>query len=328
MPRKQAAHVVAGLALVHLLAEHLDARHRRLAALVEADDLDLVVDVNLAALDSARRHRAAALDREHVFHRHQERLVHLAHRLRDLRVQRLQQLVDRLLPLRVAVQRRQRRSADDLRVVALELVLGQELADFHLHQVQHLRVFHRVALVQEHHDVVQTHLARQQHVLARLRHHAVQRAHHQDRAVHLRRARDHVLDVVRVARAIDVRVVPLRRLVLHVAHRDRHRLRLVADDAALRDVRVLDLLRQVLLALDLHDRRRQRRLAVVDVTDRPHVHVGLVAYELLFGHRCSSANFAIVEDRLAVVQSPLRSPEPTTRIELVTSSLPRTRSTN
>ena len=46
-------------------------------------------------------------------------------------------------------------------------------------------------------------------MLARLRHRAVRRRHHEDRAVHLRRARDHVLDVVSVARAIDVRVVAL-----------------------------------------------------------------------------------------------------------------------
>ena len=127
------------------------------------------------------------------------------------------------------LQRRQRRAADDRRVVAVELVLAQELADFHLHQVEHLRVFHRVALVQEHDDVVQTDLTREQHVLARLRHHAVERAHHQDRAVHLRRAGDHVLDVVGVAGAVDVRVVALRRSRTPRGHRDRHRLRLVAD---------------------------------------------------------------------------------------------------
>jgi len=44
-------------------------------------------------------------------------------------------------------------------------------------------------------------------VLARLRHDRVERRHDQDRAVHLRRARDHVLDVVGVTGAIDVRVV-------------------------------------------------------------------------------------------------------------------------
>ena len=107
----------------------------------------------IAALHAARRHRAAALDREHVLDRHQERLVDVTHRVRDLRVERREQLVDRLLPLRVAVERRKRRAADHLRVVPVELVLVQKLADFHLDQVQHLRVVHRVALVQEHHDV-------------------------------------------------------------------------------------------------------------------------------------------------------------------------------
>jgi hypothetical protein len=57
-------------------------------------------------------------------------------------------------------------------------------------------------------------------VLARLRHRAVDAAHHEDRAVHLRRARDHVLDVVGVARAIDVRVVPVRRAVFNVRRGD------------------------------------------------------------------------------------------------------------
>ena len=63
------------------------------------------------------------------------------------------------------------------------------------------------------------HLTRQQHVLTRLRHRTVRGAHHQDRAVHLRRSRDHVLHVVRVARAVDVRVVTVLSLVLHVRRR-------------------------------------------------------------------------------------------------------------
>jgi hypothetical protein len=67
-------------------------------------------------------------------------------------------------------------------------------------------------------------LASEQHVLARLRHRAVGRRHDQDRAVHLGGARDHVLDEVGVARAVDVRVVALRRLVLGVRGRDGHRL--------------------------------------------------------------------------------------------------------
>ena len=65
------------------------------------------------------------------------------------------------------------------------------------------------------------HLARQKDVLARLRHRPVGGRADQDRPVHLRRARDHVLHVVGVPGAVDMRVVPVRRLVLHMRRRDR-----------------------------------------------------------------------------------------------------------
>ena len=237
--------------------------------------------------------------------------------LRNERVQRVHQLVDALVRRVVprVRQRLQRRTLDDRRRVPRELVLGQQLPHLELHQLQQLRVVHHVALVQEHHDVRHVHLPRQQHVLARLRHRAVRRRHHQDRAVHLRRARDHVLHVVRVTRAVHVRVVPVRRLVLHVRRRDR--------DAALPLLRrLVDLVerherRQALLRLPLRDRRRQRRLAVVHVTDRPHVHVRLRPLELLLGHEASplsASEFVCVE--------------PTSGIEPLTSSLPRTCSTD
>src|SRR5215213_7062243 len=80
---QQAADVVARLALVEQLLEHLDARDRGLARLLDADDLDLFADLDHAALDAPRDHRAAALDPEDVFDRHQERLVDRALRLWD-----------------------------------------------------------------------------------------------------------------------------------------------------------------------------------------------------------------------------------------------------
>ena len=124
---------------------------------------------------------------------------------------------------RVALERLERRAADDRRVVARVLVLRQQLAQLHLDQVEQLLVAlaDHVALVQVDDDRRHADLAAEQDVLARLRHRAVRRRHHQDRAVHLRRARDHVLDVVGVARAVDVRVVALVRLVLDVRRRDR-----------------------------------------------------------------------------------------------------------
>ena len=163
-------------------------------------------------------HRAAPGDGEHVFHRHQEGAVDGALGLRDVGVQRFGQLHDgsfAQLAL-VAFQGQLGRAVDDGGVVAGEVVLGQQLAHFHLHQLQQLGVIDHVALVQEHDDVGHAHLAGQQDVLAGLGHRAVGGGTHQDGAVHLGGAGDHVLDVVGVAGAVHVRVVAVRGLVLDV----------------------------------------------------------------------------------------------------------------
>src|SRR5271168_4713817 len=120
-------------------------------------------------------------------------------------------------------------------------------------------------------------------MLARLRHRAVCRRYHQDRAVHLRGSGDHVLDVIRVSRAVHVRVVPVCRFILHVRNRN--------GDAALALFRrVVNRIKRaekylrVVLREHLGDCRRQRRFAVIDVTNGPNVHVRLVSFELLLGH--------------------------------------------
>ena len=61
---------------------------------------------------------------------------------------------------------------------------------------------------------------REEDVLAGLGHRAVRGRDDQDRAVHLGRAGDHVLDVVGVTGAVDVRVVAVRRRVLDVGDGD------------------------------------------------------------------------------------------------------------
>ena len=106
-------------------------------------------------------------------------------------------------------------------VVARELVLGQQLADLELDELQDLLVVDHVGLVQRDHDVGHADLAGEQHVLLGLRHRAVGGGDDQDRAVHLGRTGDHVLDVVGVTGAVDVRVVALLGLVLDVRDRDR-----------------------------------------------------------------------------------------------------------
>ena len=109
-----------------------------------------------------------------------------------------------------------------------EVVLREQLTDFELDEIEKLGIVDEIALVQEHHDTRHVDLACQQDVLARLRHRTVDCAHDQDRAVHLRGTRDHVLHVVCVSRAVDVRVVAVLRLVLDMRRRDRKNFRRVA----------------------------------------------------------------------------------------------------
>ncbi len=94
---EQAADVVAGLALIQGLVEHFDAGDRSSSrASVETDDLDFVADLHEAALDTAGGDGTATFDREHVFDRHQERLVDFADRLGNVGVDRVHQLADAL----------------------------------------------------------------------------------------------------------------------------------------------------------------------------------------------------------------------------------------
>src|SRR5690554_335353 len=288
-PQEQ-THVVARYALIEQLAEHLHTRHHRLLRGAKTYDLDLLAHLHRPPLDPARRHRPAPRDREHVLDRHQERLVRITHRLRDVAVDRVHQLRDLLPPLAVRIatlQRQQRRPLDDRRLVPREVVLAQKLPNLQLHQLQKLRVVDHVHLVQEHHQVRHVHLPRQQNVLARLRHRTIRRTHHQNRTVHLRRTRDHVLHVVGVPRTVHVRVVTLLRLVLHVRRRNR--------DPPLTLLRRLvdaverNLVRQTLRRLNRRDRSRQRRLPVVHVTNRPHVHMRLRPLELCLRHGLSGS---------------------------------------
>src|SRR6187200_310007 len=97
-PSQQDPDVVAGLDLVEELAEHLEVGRRRLARVVDPDDLDLLHLLEDTALDPARHDGAAAGDREDVFDRHQEGLVDVALGLGDVGVHRGQELVDLVAP--------------------------------------------------------------------------------------------------------------------------------------------------------------------------------------------------------------------------------------
>ena len=191
---------------------------------------------------------------------------------------------DRLLAdFRVTVfDRGQRRAGDDRDRVAREFVGRQEFANFEFDEVQQFLVVDHVDLVEEHDQRRHADLTGEQDVLAGLRHRAVGGGHDEDRAVHLGGAGDHVLHVVGVAGAVDVSVVTGLRLVLDVRRVDR-------DAAGLffgRRVDLVILLRRGAAGLgeNHRDRRRQRRLAMVDVANRADVYVRLRTREFFLAH--------------------------------------------
>ena len=280
---EQCADVVARNRAVEQLAEHLDTRNNCAARLIlKADDLNRIVQLQLAALHTARCDRAAARDGEYVLNRHEERLLRVAGRCRDVRINCIHELEDLRLHRLVALKCLECRACDDGDVVAGELVLREQLAHFHLNEFEELGVIHLVNLVEEDDKRRNTDLTSEQDVLTGLGHRAVSCGDNEDRAVHLRSTRNHVLDIVRMARAVNVRIVTVVRLVLHVCRIDR--------DAALAllrslvDVRIVLELRIALLGENLRDRSRQRRLAVVNVADRADVDMGLAAVKFFLCH--------------------------------------------
>jgi hypothetical protein len=187
-----------------------------------ADELDFAVLLEDAALDTTRDDGAAAGDGEDVLDGHEEGLLGVTRGGRYPAVDLLEQLVDLLLAdfRLAALERAQRGAHDNGRLVALEAVAGEQLAHLHLDELQHFLVLDGVDLVDEDDDLLDADLAGEQQVLAGLWHLAVRGGDDDDGAVHVGGARDHVLDVIGVARAVDVCVVAGVGLVLDVGGRD------------------------------------------------------------------------------------------------------------
>ena len=143
--------VVAGTAFVEQLAEHFDTGADGLNGRSEANDFDFFADFDDTAFDTAGNNSTAAFDREHVFDRHQERLVDRALRLRDERVNRFHQLEDRIVAEGgiLAFQRANSQAFDDRGGVTREFVFVQELAYFHFNEFDQFGIS-QVHLVEEH----------------------------------------------------------------------------------------------------------------------------------------------------------------------------------
>ena len=280
---EQQTYVVAGLALVEQLAEHLDTRTgRSQGLLLKTYDLDGIAYVDDTGLDTARYNGTAAGDREHVLDRHQERLLVLTLRDRNILVNSVHQLHDLVLPCRLAVQAAECGTADNGSVVAVIFVFRKQVANLHLDEVEHFGVVHHVALVQENNDAGNVHLTGEQHVLVGLGHRAVRCGNYQNGTVHLSGTGNHVLHIVGVSGAVYVSIVAVGRLVLNVRGVDRDTtlflLRSVVDGVERTK------LRQTFLSQNGRDSSGKGGLTVVNVSDGTDVHMRFRTVEFFFCH--------------------------------------------
>src|SRR4029078_5964018 len=115
------------------LLEHLNTCDDRVLCVLDADDLDRLVDLDLHSLNSSRGNGSSSLDGEDVFYRHQEGLVHLTCGCRDVTVDSFHQLRYFSFPCGIAFECLESRALDDRDVVSRELISLEEFSAFHLY---------------------------------------------------------------------------------------------------------------------------------------------------------------------------------------------------
>lgn len=220
---QQQPRVVAGARLLAELLEGLDVGDLGLDHLGSfADQLDLLIPLQGASLDTARGDGSTAGDGEDVLDGHQEGLVEVTLGGRDPLVDGLHQLVNLLVAdlVALALQGHQGGTHDDGGLVALEAVVGEQLAHLHLDQLQHLGVVDGVDLVDEDDDLLHTDLSGEEKMFSRLRHLTVGSSDDNDGTVHVGGTCDHVLDVIGVTGAVDVGIMSVVRRVFDVCRRN------------------------------------------------------------------------------------------------------------
>src|SRR5690606_28015462 len=131
---KKCTDVVARLCGIKQLTEHLNACNNRLAGFfLQTNDLDLVTNCNCTTLNTASSNCTTTSDCKYVLNWHQEWLICVTLWLWDVRVDVLEQLDDLVSPRTVRVhQCFTSGTTNDWCVIARELILVEQFANFHL----------------------------------------------------------------------------------------------------------------------------------------------------------------------------------------------------
>ena len=279
------ADVVAALGEVQGLAEHFKTGNDGALGRFDTDDFSRVVDVDAATFDTAGNNGATARDGHDVFDREKEGLGIIVDRIRDVGVKGVEKLKDGLaggIVDGLGVAGLESGATDNRGFVAREVVFVEKVANVHFNEVDEFGVIDLVALVEEDDDVRNADLTGKKDVFLGLRHNAIGSRNDEDSSIHLGGAGDHVLDVVSVPRAVDVRIVTLLGFVFDVGRVDRDTTSALFRSGV--DVGVRHVFGESFERKDVGDGRGKGGLTVVDVADGTNVEVDAVTVEFFFCH--------------------------------------------
>ncbi len=281
---QQQPNIVPSLTLIKQLTEHLNTSHRRLLHITQTNNLNLLTNMDNTSLNTTSHHRATTSNRKHILNRHHERLLSLTQRLRNIRINSLHQIQNRLLSLRITLQSLQSRTTNHRNIVTRELILSKQIPHLKLNQIQQLLIINLISLIHIHNDVRNTNLTSQQHMLTSLRHRTISSRNHQNRTINLSSTRNHVLHIISMTRHINMRIMTILRLILHMRNRNR--------DTTLPLLRsLINIIKRskrrrtnTTIRQHLRNRSRQRRLPMINMTHRPNIHMRLGPLEFRLSH--------------------------------------------
>lgn len=201
--------VVTSLGGLAGLVEGLDIGDLGLNGGALSDDLNLGITLEDTALDTSGNDRSATWNRENILDGHQEWLLELTLWGWDPLIDGSHELIDLgLSDLRAAALKSAKGGThDNWGLITLETVGGEKLTHLHLDELQHLWVLKSIDLVDEDDNLLDTDLTGEEQVLAGLWHLSVGGGDDNDGSVHVGGTSNHVLDVIGVTWAVDVRVV-------------------------------------------------------------------------------------------------------------------------
>ncbi len=214
---KKDTDVITSLSEVKQLVEHLKTcSNGGLNVIGDTKDLNRLVQLQSTTLYTSGSNGSTTGDGEYILNRHQERLIVITNRSRDMLINDVEQLHDLVAPRTIRILKSlQSRTTNDRGIT--ESVLVKELGNFHLNQLDQLIIINHIALVQEHNHSRNADLTCKENVLTGLSHNTIGSSYNKDSAIHLCGSGDHVLYIVSMSRAVNVCIVTGLGLILNVS---------------------------------------------------------------------------------------------------------------